>query len=143
MKRILITISNSILTLILLFGSFAFFTNATYKIENGNVIEGRINSIRSNRSLEIHVIGQSGVLDVYRPSHKYTDILSKIDSGDLIKVYTPSIGQDKSEVIQIEKDGILIFNLNEFHRKYFFASLLCFAGAIFIIFQIIRSWKTT
>ncbi len=89
--------------------------------------------------------GENKKLGVYRTFRNYGNLLNNIHIGDSIKVYyydnnnlTENVNID---LIQIEKEKIIILSKNEYKQKKIGLIVLGFFGVIFNLILLYRSWK--
>jgi hypothetical protein len=76
-------------------------------------------------------------LAVYRRSQDYADLHHALHPGDTVTVYfKPSpIANPNMDVYQIEKNGVILFNYQEYSHNYFTLSLLIGLLGVFILFM--------
>ena len=89
--------------------------------------------------------GENKKLGVYRTFRNYGNLLNNIHIGDSIKVYyydnnnlTENVNID---LIQIEKEKIIILSKNEYKQKKIGLIVLGFFGVIFNLILLYQSWK--
>jgi hypothetical protein len=138
MKKILNYIAGFFFTAILILAGYAFSTKATFDLDKAYKFEGTVSEKQSNKYFKIKLDEISSNFYIYRASRDYSDLEYKIQKGEKIKVYVAHLGKKNTELIQVEKEGQIIFNSNEFYRKYIFVSIFCFIGGLITFFMTIK-----
>ncbi len=114
-------------------------TMGTKTLDDSYQMTGIVSSINDSKFLEIDLNNSDRTFTIYRSGLDYSDILERLRKGDTVTIYTAKRGY--TELIQLEKEGTIIYAANEFKTKYILVSILCFAGGLFFIYTVIKYWR--
>ncbi|WP_299112968.1 hypothetical protein [uncultured Winogradskyella sp.] len=147
MKRKLFLLVSSILISILLIVSFIGFQYQNIDLSSISKVYGKVSIFEicepknHSKLLCVNLIDNDIQFGVYRYSKNFSDLLDKIDLGNLIEIYFIPHKNNSSinlDVVQIEQNDLIILSKKEFEEKYRIVMLVCLLGAIimFVLFYL-------
>lgn len=143
----------AILSVACFFGSFLAFKNASHSIGNLDTFEGVLidKGVVSKKSKDVFYIklqGLNEILATYNPKQSYSDIDSRLNIGDTIKVYFKASGSPNSpnlETFQVERKGEVILDKSDFQFREKVGGYIALFGGFLIIFLHLKDdrkyWK--
>lgn len=149
-KHILISISILLFSMIYFFGAYIGYKHQNIVLSD---LSNHIGLVENTG--ETYRIGSKGLrslvffvdlkglnqrLGIYRRNNDYEDLHRRIKYSDEIKVYYEAHKSNENiniDLIQIEKEGIVIYSKKEYEKK---ESVLIWIGLIMGFFNILYSW---